>query len=185
MEIYSKSLPVKASDSIQVFVEGTELSYTNDPKAKLLKRPFYPDKDLKISPSDQLLAEGTEAMDFREYDLAHKKLTELVRSDPSNRAGLIKLAELDYRKTDYDSALQHANAVLRMDTYDSNANYMAGITYRAKGDTINALESLGWAARDIQYRSVAYAQMAELYLASKRYAKGPNICPKSFGLQHL
>ncbi len=171
MEIYSKSFPVKASDSIQVFVEDTELSYSNNPKAKLLKRPFYPDKNLKVSPSEQLLAEGTEALDFREYDLAHEKLSELVRLDPSHREGLIKLAQLEYRKTDYGTALQHANSVLQMDTYNSGANYIAGITYRAMNDTINALESLGWAARDVKHRSVAYAQMAELYLASKNYKR--------------
>lgn len=171
MEIFSKSLPVKASDSVQVFVEGTELSYTNNPKAKLLKRPFYPDKNLQISPSEQLLAEGTEAMDFREYDLGRKKLSELVRLDPSHREGLIKLAQLEYRKTDYSAALQHTNSVLKMDTYNSGANYIAGITYRAMNDTINALESLGWATRDVKYRSVAFAQMAQLYLASKNYKR--------------
>ncbi|WP_373517517.1 DUF5107 domain-containing protein [Pricia sp.] len=171
MGIYSKLLPVKASDSIQVFVEGTELSYTNNPKADRIKRPFYPDTDLKVSDSEQLLADGTEALEFREYQLAHKKLSEVVQLDPSHRAGLIKLAELEYRKADYESALSHINAVLRMDTYDSGANYMAGITYSAINDTINAQESLGWAARDVKYRSVAYAQMAELYLASKNYKR--------------
>ncbi len=171
MEIFSKSLPLKASDSLQVFVEGTELSYTNNPNAKLLKRPFYPDKNLQVSPSGQLLAEGREALDFREYDLAHKKLSELVRLDPSHREGLITLAQLEYRKTNYGTALQHANSMLQMDTYNSGANYTAGITYRAMNDTINALESLGWAARDTKYRSVAFAQMAELYLASKNYKR--------------
>ncbi len=50
-------------------------------------------------------------------------------------------------------------------------DYAAGITYRAMNDTINALESLGWAARDVKYRSVAFAQMAELYVASKNYKR--------------
>jgi len=171
MGVFLKSLPVKESDSIQVFVEGTELSYIHSSEANLLKRPFYSDMDLKVSASEQLLAEGTEALEFREYQLAHKKLSELIVLDPSHRSGLIKLAELEFRKTDYESALRHINTVLRIDTYDSGANYMAGITYRATQDTINALESLGWAARDIKYRSVAYAQMAELYLASKNYKR--------------
>ncbi|HZJ20370.1 MAG TPA: DUF5107 domain-containing protein, partial [Pricia sp.] len=171
MEIFSKSLTVKASDSIQVVVEGTELSYSIKPKTNLIKRPFYPDMDLKVSDSEQLLADGTEALEFREYQLAHKKLSELVQLDPSHRAGLIKLAELEYRKADYEGALSQINSVLRMDTYDSGANYIAGITYRAMNNTINALESLGWAARDVKYRSVAFAQMAELYLASKIYKR--------------
>ena len=193
MEVYSKSLPLKASDYIQVLVEGTELSYTLNSKANLLKRPFYSDMELDVSPSEKLLAEGTEALAYRDYETAFKKLSELVRLDPSHRSGLIELAELEYRKVDYESALSHINAVLRMDTYNSGANYRAGITYRAMNDTINALESLGWAARDIKYRSVAYAQMAELYLASKNYKRAEmyarkaldfntyNLMPKSVG----
>ena len=179
MEIYSKLVTIKASDSIQVFVEDTELSYIHSSKANLLKRPFYSDRELKISTSEQLFDDATEALEFREYQLAHKKLSELIRLDPSHRAGLIKLAELEYRKADYESALSHINSVLRIDTYDSGANYTAGITYRAMNDTINALETLGWAARDVKYRSVAFAQMAELYLAAKNNKRAKTYAHKA------
>jgi len=171
MEIFSTSVPIKKSDSIKVFVEGTELAYTLPSKANILKRPFHSDKELQVSATEQLLAEGSEALVSREYELAYTKLSELIDQDPSHRAGLIRLAQLDYRKADYGSALSHINSVLRMDTYNSGANYVAGITYRAMNDTINALESFGWAARDAKHRSVSFAQMAELYLASKSYER--------------
>lgn len=169
MEVFKTNLLANTSDTIEVYVDGTELSYSNNPEANHIKRPFYPDMDLKVSPSEQLLFEGTEALEFREYGLAHEKLTKLVKLDPSHQAGLVKLAELEFRRTNYDIALEHANAVLRMDTYHSGANYIAGITYRAENDNTNALESLGWAARDIKYRSVAYAQMAEIYINDKQF----------------
>jgi len=171
MEILSKTFPVNTSDKISVLVDGTELSYSNNPGANQLKRPFYSDKNLKISQSEQLLFDGTEALEYRDYSLAHEKLSELIQLDPSHQAGLVKLAELEYRRTDYQKALKHANTVLKIDTYHSGANYIAGITYRALQDTVNALESLGWAARDIKYRSVSYAQMAEIYLASQNYTR--------------
>ncbi|MDT7830093.1 DUF5107 domain-containing protein [Pricia sp. S334] len=171
MDIFSKSIPIKKSDSIKVFVEGTELAYTLPSKANILKRPFHSDMELQVSATEQLLAEGSEALVSREYELAYTKLSELIDLDPSHRAGLIRLAQLDYRTADYGSALSHINSVLRMDTYNSGANYVAGITYRAMNDTINALESFGWAARDAKHRSVSFAQMAELYLASKSYER--------------
>lgn len=179
MAIFSKTIPAKKTDAIKVSVDGTELSYSNDPTVNEIKRPFYPNTNLEVSQSEELLQAGEEAMEYREYALAYDKLTELIQKDPSHRSGLVKLAELEFRKTNYDQALKHGNEVLSMNTYDSGANYMAGIIYRAKNDTINALESLGWAARDIKFRSVAYAQMAELYLASKNYLRAATYAEKA------
>ena len=120
---------------------------------------------MKVSKSQQLYHEGWEALKFRDYELASKKLNELVDFDPSHQDGLLKLAGLEYRKTDYHKALEYVNRVLKLDTYNTEANYLAGIIYRALNDSINALESFGWAARSMKYRSVSYAQMAEIYFS--------------------
>ena len=64
-------------------------------------------------------------------------------------------------------------------TYDARANYLAGISYWKKGDFVNALESLGWAARSIEYRSTAYAQMAEIYVRLTSYEKAIEYAQKS------
>lgn len=171
MDVFSKKLTVNPSDKIEVAVGGTELYFVNNPDHQLVKRPFYPDKSLKVSDAEKLLQEGMESFEFREYDKAHQKLSELVQLDPSHRGAHVKLAELEYRKSNYEKALEHCNTVLRMDTYDAGANYFAGISYTALNDTLNALESLGWAARDIKYRSAAYALMGELHISQKNYAK--------------
>lgn len=179
MDVFSKTIPAKSTDAISVSIMGTELFYSNDPKANLLKRPFYSDENLKISETEKLYHEGLEAVEYRDYTLAHELLTKLEALDPSHQAGLVQLSELEFRKTNYAKALKYANRVLQMDTYNANANYRAGIAYRALNDTINALESLGWAARDIKYRSVAFAQMAELYLAAKNYRRANQYAHKA------
>lgn len=171
MEVFMTTLPANATDTIEVYIDGTELTYSNNSEANHIKRPFYPDTNLNVSQSEQLLFEGTEALEYRELELAHQKLSKLIQIDPSHQTGLVKLAELEFRRTNYDNALELSNSVLRMDTYHSGANYIAGITYRAKNDFINALESLGWAARDTKYRSVAYAQIAEIHLVEKNYKR--------------
>jgi hypothetical protein len=171
MEIFTKTIGINPQDKIEIAIDGTELNFRNDPKINLLKRPFEEDNNLTVSNEEILLFEGIEALEFREFKLSLDKLTELLQMDPSHKAGLVKLAELEYRRTNYDNAFEFANAVLKMDTYNASANYLAGITYRAQKDFINALESLGWAARDIKYRSVAFAQMAEIHLALKDHKK--------------
>jgi len=179
MEIFSKTIPAVSSDSIVVFVEESELYYSNYAKAKELKRPFYSDKNLQITNAEQLFFEGLQALEYRDYKLAEKKLSTLIQMNPAHRDGQIKLAELIYRKADYDEALKHINFVLRMDTYNPGANYMAGITYRALNDTTNALESLGWAARDMKHRSASFAQMAEIYLAKRDYRNAATYAGKA------
>jgi predicted Zn-dependent protease len=181
MQVYSTSLAADSNDKVEVSLGGTELKYNNDPNAKLLKRPFYPDENLKISESEQKYQEGLEALQYREYTLARKKLAELLEHDPSHRGGHIAMAELEYRKTRYEKALEHCNKVLKMDTYDPGANYFAGIAYRAEKDHMNALESLGWAARDMKYRSVAFALMAEIYLADKNFKRANMYAAKALG----
>ena len=179
MEVYSHELEAKSTDKVKISIDDTELSYSSNPEINRLKRPFEPDTEVNISKIEQLLFDGTEAMEFREYKTAEELLTKLVIHDPFHQSGLIKLAELKYRRTNYEEALAHANTVLKLDTYNAGANYIAGISYRAQNDTINALESLGWAARDMKYRSVAYAQMAELYLASKNYVRADKYAQKA------
>ncbi|WP_149302914.1 DUF5107 domain-containing protein [Pareuzebyella sediminis] len=179
MEIFSKTLVADASDKVTVSIQGTELYFSNHSQKNTLKRPFYTDESIEVSASEKLLDEGTEALEYRDFKLALDKFLELLKLDPSHRKGLQKLAELEYRSADYKKALESALTVLRMDTYDSGANYIAGITYRALNDSINALESLGWAARDIKYRTVSYAQMAEIYLASKNYNRAENYARKA------
>jgi tetratricopeptide (TPR) repeat protein len=58
---------------------------------------------------------------------------------------------------------------LRHDTYHPKANYLAGICYKAKGDLINAMESFGWAARAMEFRSAAYSHMAAIKIQESDY----------------
>lgn len=165
MGVFSQELPLKDSGEIVVKLGDKKLFYTSNGESTLIKRPFIDDEAIKVSMSEQLYHEGWEALKFRDYELASKKLNELVDFDPSHQDGLLKLAGLEYRKTDYHKALEYVNRVLKLDTYNTEANYLAGIIYRALNDSINALESFGWAARSMKYRSVSYAQMAEIYFS--------------------
>jgi len=167
MEIFSKELTLDSHGEVEVNLGNRKLYYTSDKKKIEIKRPFVDDENIKLSETQILYNEGWEALKYREFDKALEKLIALVKLDPSHQDALVKLAELEYRRTNYDKALKHLNSVLKMDTYNYGANYFAGLAYREKKDYVNALESFGWAARSMQYRSVAYAQMAEIYMLSQ------------------
>ncbi|MFS4416541.1 DUF5107 domain-containing protein [Maribacter sp. 2307ULW6-5] len=171
MEVASTSVPLAKGNVLEVHLLGTDLKYTNEKDAHILKRPFLPDTALVVSKHQQWYQDALEALEFREYQKARQLVGQLVEEDGSHREALLVLSELEYRRANYPEALSRANAVLRMDTYNARANYLAGISHRALGDHLNALESLGWAARDIGHRSLAYGEMAELYLKQGNHKK--------------
>jgi predicted Zn-dependent protease len=171
MGISKTAVPFKTGQKLEIRLKDSELYYSSDPEALILKRPFYPDSELKVSKEQELYQGALEAMEYREFEKADEMLTELVTLDPSHREALNKLAELQYRRGNYEEALNTVNRVLQMDTYNSGANYIAALCYKAIGDSLNALESAGWAARDITFRSVAYDLMAELHLAQNNVNK--------------
>ncbi len=179
MEIFSQTLTAKSSDKIEVKIQGSELHFINDAERNRIKRPFDPNANAKLSETEQFYTDGWEAMKYRDYAKAHKLFSKLLELDPFHQDALVKLAELEFRRTNYEKALDYANTVLQLDTYNPGANYFAGLAYRALDDTINALESLGWAARDIKYRNAAFYKMAEIYLASKNYTRAKMYAQKA------
>ncbi len=184
MEIFSKQLPKQPKGEIVVKVGNSKLYYSNNTEESLLKRPFKDDENLVVSENAKLYHEGWEALKFRDYELAWEKLKQLLALEPAHMGALLKLAELEYRKTDYDTALKYANRVLKLDTYHPEANYLAGIIYRSQGDHINALESFGWSARSMQFRSVSFAQMAEVYLLQNNLKKAEQYTLKALDYNH-
>ncbi|MCW5517203.1 DUF5107 domain-containing protein [Muriicola sp. Z0-33] len=179
MDIYTTNVPLQQGDTLDVVLGDGKLMYSNIAEKTLIKRPFHQKEDLAVSPHQELFMKGWEAMKYREFDKALASFTTLVTEDPSHQDAWVKLAELEYRRTNYEKALEYADNALRLDTYHPGANYFAGISYRAIDDHINALESLGWAAREMKYRSVAYAQMAEVYFLTEKYPQARNYAHKA------
>lgn len=169
MEIFQKVIPFEEGQQLEVRLQDTELRYSSDSTSKILKRPFDPVTNHKEGRTERLYQDVEEAMEYREYSRASKLLDTLLKEDPSQRKAWTKRSALEYRRGAYQKALEAAHTALKMETYHPEANYMAALAYKALGDTLNAIESAGWSARDIAFRSVSYDLMAELHLAKKEY----------------
>ena len=163
MEVYKTSLLLEEGTDYDVEVEGMDLRY-NPAKRRLIKRPFHSTMPTNLTTAASIYQEGMELKENRDYKGAKALFKECLAKDPLYIDAMVSLTEIYYRGIQYDSALYYANNALQLDTYNPAANYFAGITYKAQGDMINALESMGWAARSPQYRSTAYAIMASIEL---------------------
>jgi hypothetical protein len=159
MDIYKKSVAVNSNTDYEVTVEGMDLNYS-PAKRIVLSRPFVSEMPKDLVTGSSLYQEGMELKEGRAYLKAEKVLKACLQKDPLYIDAYAALTEIYYRRMQYDSALYFANSALQLDTYHPAANYFAGITYLAKGNLPDAIESLGWAARSPEYRSVAYSWMA-------------------------
>ncbi len=172
MDVYKNSISWSAGDDYEVVVEAMDLKYSPS-KKEYLKRPFVTTMPKGLTTAASLYQEGVQLKDARKYSHAKVLFKKCLEKDPLYIDALACLAELSYRSVKYDSALYYANNALQLDTYHPAANFFAGVSYMARGSLVDAVESLGWAARSPEFRSVAYSQMAvvELRLNNKELAE--------------
>ncbi len=164
MEVFTTEVALGDARDYEVIVPAMGLHYYADPERHLIDRPFETPAVAPQSEARQLYDAGVELLEYRDYDAAMEKFRACLVQDAAHRGALTGLAELYFRRGQYEQAVEHARRALQFDTYDPAANFVAGIAYRAQGDFINALETLGWAARSMAFRSAAYAEMAATHL---------------------
>ena len=163
MDVFKTSIVLDENAPYQVTVEGMDLVH-NSINKNLIKRPFATTIPADPSSASGLFQDGIQFKENRDYVPAKKSLLKCMKTDPLYIDAMAALTEIYYRSNQLDSALYYANRALQLDAYHPAANYYAGITYRAQGDLIDALESLGWAARSMEFRSAAYSLMAGIEL---------------------
>jgi Tfp pilus assembly protein PilF len=163
MEVYKTSVALAENDPYEVSVEGMDLLHSSVNK-NLIKRPFATAIPADETSASGMFQDGIQFKENRNYKPAKISLKKCLLKDPLYIDAMAALAELYYRSNQLDSALYYTNQALQLDAYHPAANYFAGITYRAQGDLVNALETLGWAARSMEFRSAANSEMAGIEL---------------------
>lgn len=155
-----------ADAPIRVEVPELALRYETDPAARAVSRPFDTDPDAwpSIAPEDRDVAEARELLQARRIDQARPLLERVLAQHPWHRDALVAMSDLQYRRGLYNEGATLVRRALQLDTYDAEANLIAGNLARAQGRTNDARDAYGWAARSLTYRTAAYVQLAELAL---------------------
>ena len=171
------SFDVLPGQPYRVQLPGLALDYSSDPSKRRLSRPFATGADPWEVDSEEAGArselpiprgadwnvfQARERMKGRWYTDARPLLEEAVDEEPWNREARLALAELSYRRGLFAEGLEHVDWVLQLDAYDAQANFLAGLLYRALCSPADAQDAFGWAARSVAFRSAAYIQLAEL-----------------------
>ncbi|WP_339922985.1 DUF5107 domain-containing protein [uncultured Cyclobacterium sp.] len=162
-----------------VSYKGEQLYKWSDTDDMKLSRPFDQVNAPELSENQKLYLEARQQYYSRDYKKAKASYETLLENDPGNQKGRIDYAELLLRFTQYDEALEHIYKALATDYFDHQANFVAGSIYLAKGQTTQALEAFGWAARSMEFRSSAYAIMSEIYLSEGLLGQAEDFAQKA------
>ena len=138
-----------------------------------LSRPIATDPEAwdALPETDRLVFEARELARGRRYAEARALYDRAVAAEPWNREALLGLAALALRSARYEEGLAQARRALQLDTYDPEANFLAGNLYRALGRRADAFDSFGWAARSVAFRAAARVRLAELALDGRDLAE--------------
>lgn len=168
-EIYEKKVPLEMVDDQTIEIKiANKLFYSSDLEANDLQRPIlFHSYDAETGEGRYMLAKRYEQE--RNYYSALESYLLCLEKEPLHTRALCRVAELYCRRGEYETAKFYAHRALMNEMYDPEANYVSGIIYRRLGNMTDAKETLGWAARSLQYRSSAYTQMAEIYFLERNF----------------
>ncbi|MFH1765409.1 MAG: DUF5107 domain-containing protein, partial [Gemmatimonadota bacterium] len=171
LQPYEATVDITAGQPYRVQLPGLELDYRSDPAGRLLDRPFGTDGEAlpNIPEADRMVFQARELLKGRRYGESRELFKAALDEEPWNREALLGLAELAYRGGLYTKALDRVNRTLQLDAYDAKANFLGGTIHRALGQTADARDAFGWAARSTAYRSAAYAQLAEIMIGEGEF----------------
>ena len=159
-----------AHDFEVVFSE-LDLHYYSNPNVNRLDRSYNtkPEVIAAISKSDQDYRLGFEYLKERKHEKAETLFKSILRTNPNHLSANNAMADLYFRKAMIPEGLNLIRKNLSVDSYEAEANFIAGNLYRANKNFNDAREAFGWAARSMAYRSAAFAQIGEIYLIEKKW----------------
>ncbi len=171
MDVFKTTLALKDTSNYRIDIPEMELHYSM-PDSLHISRPFIDSIKTDSNSASWLYRQAQQYRDQRNFATAKQFAERCIEKDAQFIDAYAILEELYFRSGLNDSAIVIANKALQLNTYHANANYYRGLAYAANHDFVNALESLGWAARAIAFRTAAYTAMSAIHLHLKNYSTG-------------
>lgn len=169
LEAFVDSLVSSGEGEIEVKV-GDVISFkSQEASRRQLQRPLEANKEFDWNSVGGLYTDAVERTRQRDYRGALEKYLACLSKDPFYTPALAGIAEVYYRRMEYQKALECARRAIANDAYDPDANFMYGVINKSRGNLYDALDGFGAAARSMKYRSAANAEMAEVAFLQKNW----------------
>jgi tetratricopeptide (TPR) repeat protein len=169
LQVFVDSLSSFGDGEIEVSV-GDLISFkTQEASRRQLQRPLVTNKEFDWNSVGGLYTDAIERARQRDYKGALEKYLACLSKDPLYTPALAGIAEVYYRRMEYQKALEYARRALANDTYDPDANFIYGVVNKGLGNLYDALDGFGAAARSMKYRSAANAEMADVAFLQRHW----------------
>ena len=164
LEVFIDSVNLKLSDKFHVNLGQNKLNYSpSDQEKNSLNRPLKSPADFNWDTVQGLALKAREENRQRNYKAALDGYLNCLKKDPNYIEALTGLAELYYRRMDYDTALTYIKRALAVDTYNGASNFLYGLINRQSNSRTDAKDGFSLAAQSMEFRSAAFTQLAEIY----------------------
>ena len=169
MQLYEKTISLSNAEEKIVTVDiGKHLmNYTTDVSVNTIDRPTLTPTNQDFNSAEHLFRQAEDMNSMRSYAEAMETYMACLEKEPTHSRALAKVAELYYRRAQYEKGLTYAYRALENNTYDPGANFIAGVIHKAQGNQILAKEAFSTAVRSMEFRSASYVQIAGLHLADQ------------------
>lgn len=140
------------------------------PEIGVKPRPIEMPSDFDWNSVQGLYLKGTQKLRYlHDDDGAARLLRSALAIDNHFAPALVALAGLEAKRAHYAEAARLAERALAVDTYDGEANYLAGFAAFAQDDLATAKERLGLAAFSPMMRSASYSLLSKIMLREKNW----------------
>mgnify|MGYP001223512264 CR=1 FL=1 len=183
--VYNYSL--NYNKPFKINVECLDLNYSYDRKRKKLDRSYSSNLSTlsSLTEVERKFIKANELFKERKYPESETILKMILDENSNHLKSTYLIADLYYRKAQYEKALIHIKKILSIDAYDSDANFIAGNIYKALNSLYDAKEAYGWASRSTKYKSAALSQISEIYLIEKKYSDAISYAKESLNYNRL
>ncbi len=163
LEVWEKSIENNPEDKpLRIIVGENSLIYSEE--ASLSSRPVKAPVDFDRNSVFGLFTEGLNWVYQGYFDRAYEKFSACLEKDPLYVPALNHLAELQFRKADYDKALSNIKKSLSVNTYDAKANFIFGLLSRHQKNYTDAQDGFAVASISPEYRVAAYLELGKLFI---------------------
>lgn len=168
---------IKEKDIIAIYLGKEKLFSSND--NYMINRPTRSKGDAL---HDRSILAG-ELEKRRSYHDALEEYMELIENEPYNIHALERVAELYYRRGEFDKALYYTRNVLEINAYSPAANYIYANLCKLQGNFSDAEDGLIWAMRSMEYRSASLQLLSEIRLMQGNMEQACNLAVNSLDNQ--
>jgi tetratricopeptide (TPR) repeat protein len=170
---------IRENDKIEVYL-GTEKLFSSEDNF-IIERPNKAEGDA----SDDLFILAGELEKRRSYQRALETYLELLEDEPLHLKALERVAELYFRRGEFDKALDYTRKVLKVDTYSPGTNFIYGNLQKIKGNLTDAKDGFRWAMRSLEYHAASLQLLSEISLMEGNPELAQSLAERSLAYNSL